>query len=128
MEIHQVAAYLAAGVFGAIAVLQLLLALGAPLGAAAWGGEHRVLPAKFRLGSLVAILLLGVAAWVVLARAGLVEPGAEATWVRIAIWVFAAYFMLNTAGNVTSKSKPERYIMTPATVIIVACLLWVAVS
>ena len=41
----------------ALALFQLTLVLGAPLGHFAWGGQHRVLPGGLRIGSLVAIPL-----------------------------------------------------------------------
>ena len=51
-----VISFAAAGVcvlLGGLAVFQALLALGAPLGAFAWGGQHRVLPTRLRVGSAV---------------------------------------------------------------------------
>ena len=43
-----------------LAVFQLALALGAPLGHFAWGGAHRVLPRRLRIGSLVSIVIYAV--------------------------------------------------------------------
>src|SRR6185369_13186591 len=65
----------AAIVLGLLVVFQLLLAAGLPLGRAAWRGKYRVLPTGLRWASLAAAGVLGVAAWVVLARAGVVAPG-----------------------------------------------------
>src|SRR3954453_20657541 len=69
-----VAAVLACLVLGALAVFQLLLVVGAPLGRFAWGGKHRVLPAPLRAGRAVSIAIYALLATVVLARAGLVPP------------------------------------------------------
>jgi hypothetical protein len=128
MEIMEVAAIAAASVLGVLVLFQLALAAGMPLARAAWGGEHRVLPSRLRLGSAVAVPILGAAAWLVLARADLVTPGADSMFVRIAVWVFTGYFTLNTLGNLASKSKLERAVMTPATVLLVACFVTVALS
>lgn len=50
-----VAALVAVFLLAVIALFQLALALGAPLGAAAWGGRHRaVLPMRLRIASGVA--------------------------------------------------------------------------
>lgn len=106
----------------------MLLAAGLPLGRAAWGGKHRILPTKLRLGSLAAVGILGVAAWIILARAGLVAPGAEPVTIRIATWVFAGYLLLNTLMNISSKSQVERYIMTPVATLLVVCFILVALS
>lgn len=124
----RVAAVIAATVLVLVMLLQLLLAAGMPFGRAAWGGRHRVLPPKLRWGSLVAAVVLGIAAWIVLARAGHLAPGADAVSVRVLAWVFAGMFALNTLGNLASKSPAERYVMSPATLLLVACFVTVALS
>ena len=128
MSICGKAAIIATVVLGLLACFQALLASGLPLGRAAWGGEHRVLPLNLRLGSLAAIGILAVAGWIVLARAGMVAPGAGPKAIRVMTWVFGGYFTLNVVMNVLSKSPPERYIMTPVSVIIVVCFVLVARS
>ena len=113
----------------ALMCFQVLLAVGLPLGNFAWGGQYgSVLPAGLRWASLVAVIILGFAAWAVLARADLVKPGAGARSARVAVWIFAAYFVLNTVMNVLSKSPPERYTMTPVSTILVVCFIIVARS
>lgn len=109
-------------------VFQLLLAAGLPLGHAAWGGRYRVLPPKLRWGSLAGALILGIATRVLLARAGLAAPGPGSPPVRVATWIFSGFFVLNTLGNLASKSRTERYVMTPITVLLAACFLVVALS
>ncbi len=128
MNIHVAAAIIAAFVLAILMCFQLLLAAGLPLGQAAWGGKHRVLPLKLRINSLFAVFSLGVAAWIILARAGLVAPGSEPMVVRIGTWVFAGYLTLNTAMNLASKSRIERNVMTPATLLLVVCFVLVALS
>ena len=92
------------------------MALGAPLGRFVWGGQHRVLPPRLRTGSLVSIVLYAFIALVLLARAGAVPlfGGTDAPFVVIATWVIFAYFALGILTNAISRSKPERYTMTPA--------------
>ncbi|WP_100813256.1 hypothetical protein [Microbacterium lacus] len=41
-----------------LAAFQLALALGAPWGHFAWGGQHRVLPTGVRIGSVVLGIIL----------------------------------------------------------------------
>jgi hypothetical protein len=122
------AATLAAIILVLLILFQVLLAAGLPLGRAAWGGEHRVLPTNLRVGSLVAAAIIGVAVWAVLARAGMVTPGAKARGVQMLTWIFACYFALNIVMNLASKSPPERFIMTPVSVILVVCFVMVARS
>src|ERR1700686_1523099 len=59
------AAVIAAIGFTAAAAFQVALALGAPLGMAAWGGRQRVLPGALRLASAGAAVILVAAAAVV---------------------------------------------------------------
>ena len=123
MSTARYAAVLGAVLLSLATVLQLLLACGLPLGRAAWGGHHRVLPARLRWGSLTAALILAGAAWIVLARVGLVLPGPEPLIVRIGTWAFAAVFVLNTVGNAVSRSPLERTVMAPATALLVVCFV-----
>ena len=128
MSFARYAAILAASVLGAVCALQLLLAAGAPLGHLAWGGQHRVLPRRLRWGSAAAIPVLCVAAWVVLARVGLAGSGTTDAAVRLATWVFVALFALNTLGNLRSRSRVERIMMSSVTVLLVGCFLVAALD
>ena len=56
--------------FLVIVAFQAALALGAPLGQAAWGGAHRRLPPRLRVGSAVAVTIWLLAGSIVLGRAG----------------------------------------------------------
>ena len=128
MNAQGIAAIVATTILVLLICFQGLLALGVPIGQAAWGGEHRVLPTNLRWASLAAVFILALAAWMVLARAGLMSPGADFLAVKIMTWVFTGYFTLNIVMNLLSKSSLERLIMTPAAVIIVLCFAWVARS
>ena len=66
MSVPRVAAVAAATGFLGVALFQLSLALGAPLGHAAWGGAHAQLPAGLRLGSALSTGLLVIAAFIVM--------------------------------------------------------------
>jgi predicted permease len=117
-----IAAVLVCLVLGALAVFQLLLVLGAPLGRFAWGGQHRVLPVALRAGSVVSIVIYGLIAAVVLARADLVSPGVRDGVVATVAWVVVAYFFLGIGMNLASRSRSERAVMTPlAAVLCAAC-------
>jgi hypothetical protein len=116
-------ALVGAVVLGCLAVLQLLLIAGAPLGRFAWGGQHVVLPSGLRVGSAVSIALYGVFALLMLqaAGAGTVLPRGL---VDVALWVLTGYFVLGVAMNVASRSRPERLVMTPTVLTLaVVCLV-----
>ena len=126
--IHQWLATAAAIVLGLVAVFQLLLAAGLPLGRAAWRGKYRVLPSSLRWASLAAAGVLGLAAWVVLVRASVVAAGSQPIAIRAGTWVFAGFFFLNAAGNVTSQSRVERYGMTLVVLLLGVSFIVVALS
>lgn len=74
-----------------IAVFQVALAAGAPLGQASWGGaHHRQLPTRLRVASAVAVGVWVLAALIVLGRAGFgVSPlpassTSRGTWLLVA--------------------------------------------
>ncbi len=103
-----------AAILGAMAVVQVALALGAPWGAHAWGGRvagpGEPLPGPYRLASVVAIGLLLAAAWLVLARAGLFGVDlVDAPFVRRGTWAVAGYLGVNTLANLASTSPVERW-------------------
>lgn len=60
MTTAMLASVLAALVLSFVAIFQILLAIGLPLGEAAWGGTHRVLPPHLRVASALSSLLLGL--------------------------------------------------------------------
>jgi hypothetical protein len=112
----------------AIAVFQIALALGAPLGAYAWGGEHPgVLPRRLRTGSAVSAPLLLAMAVIVATSAGLILPEwrRDLSW---ATWLIFLFMVINTGANWRSKSRQERRLMTPVTLVIAALLLVVQFS
>jgi hypothetical protein len=97
----------------AVAVFQVLLALGLPFGEAAWGGGHRVLPRKLRVASAVAGAVWAVAALTVLERGGVLSSGIGPAVTRPAVWVLTALLALGTLMNAISRSRIERLIWTP---------------
>lgn len=125
---HTVAAIVACVVLAALSVFQLALALGAPWGRFAWGGQNeRELPARLRVGSAVSIPLYGIFAVVLADRAGLVDVLPD-TVSRVATWVLFGYWALGVILNGVSRSKHERLVMTPVTIVLGVCTLLVALS
>ncbi|WP_022891690.1 hypothetical protein [Agromyces subbeticus] len=110
-----------------LAVFQIALAFGAPIGRFAWGGQHRVLPTRLRIGSGVSILIYAFIAVLALDRTGLVElvPDAVST---IGMWVVFGYFVLGIFMNAISRSKPERFTMAPLSAVLAVLSLLVALG
>lgn len=121
MEIITIAC-IASVILAALALFQLSLALGAPIGRFAWGGQYTVLPTRLRIASAVSILMYAFFAGVILTKVGVVSlMGAEAT--QIIMWVLVGYFLLGILMNAISRSKSERALMTP-TAAVLAVLFW----
>jgi hypothetical protein len=104
----------AAALLAVTAAFQAGLALGAPWGAAAYGGravaDDGTLPPRYRVGSaLAAVVLLG-AMWVVLAAGSVLDRGPVSVRVlTVALWVLVAMFALNTLANARGRHPVERW-------------------
>ncbi|MEO8108370.1 MAG: hypothetical protein ABI720_13770 [Actinomycetes bacterium] len=110
---------------GLLAVFQLLLAFGAPLGRFAWGGQHQVLPRRLRVGSIISIILYAVFAAVIADRADLIDAMPDAVS-GVGTWVLAAYFVLGIVMNAMSRSVHERATMAPVSAVLAAACVLVA--
>jgi hypothetical protein len=120
--VPQLAAVVFVAILAALAVFQLALVAGAPLGRFAWGGQDRVLPSRKRIGSVVSVVLYVAFALLALERAGILDllPKGADTVVLVAMWVVAGYLALGILMNLASRSKPERYVMTPVVTVLAA--------
>ena len=114
-------------ILGVLAVFQLALALGAPIGRFAWGGQHRVLPARLRIGSAVAIVIYAVIAVIALDRAGAIDVVSDVVS-TVGMWVVFGYFVLGIPMNAVSRSRAERYTMTPIVVVLAVLSLLIALG
>ncbi len=119
------AAALLVALLAAMAVFQLALVFGAPLGRFAWGGQHRVLPQRLRVGSALGILIYAAIALIALDRADAVDV---ITFSEIAMWVVFGYFAVSIALNAVSRSKQERLTMVPLTIALTALSLILSLS
>ncbi len=128
MTAAAIAAIILCVLLGLLAVFQLALVCGAPLGHFAWGGADRVLPPRKRIGSVIAIVLYAVFAWVFLMKAALVPMALPEVVVDVASWVIAAYIALGIPMNAISRSKPERYTMTPLSIVLLSLAVIVALG
>ena len=117
------AAVVAVVLLAAIVLFQLALAVGAPLGFAAWGGQNPgVLPTRLRIASgVVAIVIYPIIILLVLASAGLIEVG----WLPVdgsaIMWGVAGLLTLGALANFASRSPRERFWGPVALVIAVCC-------
>lgn len=117
----------AVAVAGIIA-FQIALALGAPLGAYAMGGQFQSrYPPAMRVAAVGQALLLALAGLIVLSSAGLVAPSvAEAfPWL---IWLVVAFSGVSVVLNAITPSAGERRIWAPVAIVMLVSSLTVAIS
>jgi hypothetical protein len=122
------AADIATAGFTITMLLQLLLAAGILPSTMAWGGTQPVLTTALRITSLVAVVVLGVFAYIIRRRAGLAGRGLVPVWVKVLAWVITLYLAVNTLGNFASPSAVERAVFGPISLILTAACLLVSLS
>lgn len=121
-------AMLAAIGFVVIAAFQVALALGAPLGRAAWGGAQDRLPMRLRIGSAIAVVVWVLAALIVLARGGspvIALPSIVVDW---GTWGLAGLSAIGAVMNFASSSPWERFGWGPLALILAALCVLLAIS
>jgi hypothetical protein len=109
----RVAAVAAAAGFAGLALFELALAAGVPLGRAAWGGADARLSTGLRVGSAVAIVFYLLAVAVVFRRAGLTNRRPSMTVARRGTWGLVVILTLSGLANFLSPSNWERLLMCP---------------
>lgn len=105
-------------------VFQIALALGAPWGRYAWGGQHRVLSTGLRIGSAVAALVYLALGWLALSAAGLTSWNPSG----VLVWLVFGLLALGIVMNAASRSRRERLVMTPVVTVLAACFLVLALA
>ena len=112
------AAHGAALGFAGLAIFQLVLAAGAPLGHAAWGGADAHLTTALRIGSAVSVAFYVVAAAVVLRRAGHEVPWVSEKLARSGTWALVVIMGLSAMANLLSQSPWERFLLGPTAMVL----------
>lgn len=105
-----------------LAGFQLLLALGFPLGAFAWGGKFITLPRNLRIGSAVSVLIFLFIAFL------LIKFISGAPVLPQAYPVLGVLFLINSYMNLNSESAPEMLTMTPVAVILFISFLSLSIA
>lgn len=115
---------------GLFALFQMALALGAPWGAASYGGNNPgLLPSRLRVVSAVfGFVAYPLAILFVLNASGVVDGVlADGDQTELWLWVLAGLFGLGTVANFASRSKIER-IWGPVTLVLTICCAFLAVN
>lgn len=109
-----------------VIILSLLLILGLPLGELTMGGQYKVFPKKLRIVLLAQLITQFLFAIVILQMDGLLPLWFSVRTTKIIGIVMAGYLSFNTLLNLFSKSKKEKFLMTPLSFIIAICF-WLTI-
>jgi len=110
-------------IFLSIAVFQVLLSLGYPLGEFAMGGYFKVLPKKLRMISAINAIILLLMAFVFLIDSKVIIAYTFLP-TNILVWAITVFLGVNSIANLMSQSKKERLVMTPlSTITFLLCLV-----
>jgi hypothetical protein len=120
----QGAAIIGAIILLAIAIFQVLLFLGFPWGEYSWGGRYSgVLPKKLRIMSLPSAIILLLMGFVFLIDTKVVLLSINFP-THVLVYLFTVFLGLNTLGNLASKSRKEKLVMSPLSgIAFIACLV-----
>ena len=114
-------AIIGAGVFSIVIVLSFLIVCGFPLGELTMGGRYKVFPKKLRIVLVMQLIIQIFFVVIILQMGGLIPFWFSENATKIICIIMAVYLSFNTIMNFISKSKKEKYIMTPLSAISAVC-------
>lgn len=118
------AAIIGASVFSIVIILSFLIICGLPLGELTMGGKCKVFPKKLRIVLVIQLILQMFFVVAILQAGGFLPLWFSDNVTKIICIVMAAYLSLNTLMNFFSKSRKEKFVMTPLSAISAICF-WI---
>lgn len=110
-----------------LAGFQLAIVAGAPLGEYSYGGQQRgVLSRNYRVASIFSALVALAIAGHYLAVAGWLDSFLSASDNQVVNWVLVGYTALSAILNNITRSKKERMLWGPITILMTIAALVVA--
>lgn len=107
-----------------VIILSILLLFGLPLGELTMGGQYRVFPKKLKMLLVTQLVLQIFFVIIILQMGGYIPLWFSYNVTRIICILMAVYLSLNTVINFISKSKKEKYIITPLSFVTAICF-WI---
>ncbi|MGP6169869.1 hypothetical protein ACTU6V_01520 [Microbacterium sp. A204] len=86
-----------------------------------------MLPRNLRIGSVISIIIYAFIAFIAWERVG-ASSLLPAAFTQVAMWVVFTYFALGIVMNAISRSKSERYTMTPVVAVLAIVSLLIAMG
>ena len=110
-----------------VAVMEILLIAGLPLGEFTMVGRYKVLPPALRIAAASSILLQIFGVLMLLQGGGYMNMWFGESPTRIICYVFGGFFAVNTIMNLISPSKKEKFVMTPLAALEAVCFFVTAI-
>ena len=129
MSIVVIAALIQAVIALGVAVFQIALVAGAPLGEYTMGGQHPgKLPGQFRVTAAVSAIIMVAQSGHYIAQAGILNPALSPGQNAIVNWFWFGFAVLGLIVNSISRSKKERNLWVPVLLVSAICTLLVALN
>ncbi|MEK7662852.1 MAG: hypothetical protein AAB357_01580 [Actinomycetota bacterium] len=129
MNIVVIAALIQAVIALGVAIFQIALVAGAPLGEYTMGGQHPgKLPGQFRVTAAVSAIIMVAQSGHYLAQAGILNPALSPGQNAIVNWFWFGFAVLGLIVNSISRSKKERNTWVPVLLVSAICTLLVALN
>ena len=129
MNIVVIAALIQAVIALGVAIFQIALVAGAPLGEYTMGGQHPgKLPGQFRVTAAVSAVIMVAQSGHYLAQAGILNPALSPGQNAIVNWFWFGFAVLGLIVNSISRSKKERNLWVPVLLVSAICTLLVALN
>ena len=88
-----------------------------------WGAKLKD-TSQMYLFETVSVIINSVMILIVATNTGLIKSGIKPIIIKGALWAMFLLFMLNTIGNFNSENPFEKYVFTPATLLLsLLCLI-----
>ena len=110
--------------FSVVIILSILMIIGLPLGELTMGGQYKVFPKKLRIVLFIQLFLQIFFVIIILQKGNIIPIWFSYKITKIICIIMAIYLTLNTLMNSISKSKKEKYIMTPLSLVATICF-WI---
>lgn len=114
-------------VLGLLFVFHLLVIAGIVPYTIVWAGKIQNRQQMLRMEA-VSVLVLSLAVVLVMLRIGYLQWIENPLVLQGGMWLLFAFFSLNTLGNMTAKSRLEKYGFGSLTLLIAGCCLVLALA
>ena len=121
---RQIIAIIGAILMLVVITISILLLCGLPLGELTMGGQYRAFPKKMKTLLVTQLILQIFFVVTILQMGGYIPLWFSYNVTRIICIIMAVYLSFNTVINFISKSKKEKYIMTPLSFATAICF-WI---